>query len=82
MNRTEAIEAASKVVNDLAPMANSRGYADGTLRPAERVEAVLRVADWFLSDEADLAAAVNRLTETNPEAARALRTLFAPEVDQ
>lgn len=79
MNRPEALEAASKVVAELAPTTNARGYADGSLRPAERVELVLRVADWFLADEASIAAAVDRVKAANPGALRALVDLFKSE---
>lgn len=79
MTRVEAFQAASKIVDDFAPRANSRGYADGTIRPAERVELVIRVAEWLLSDEATIAAAVDRVSAANPAALRALVDLFRTE---
>jgi hypothetical protein len=82
VTRADALAAALKIVDEIAPRKNDRGYADGTIRPGERVEITLRIADWLLDDEADLAAAVNRLTETNPEAARALASLFRTEPAQ
>ena len=50
MTRTEALAAATEVVDAFAPRANARGYADGTIKPAERVRLVLSVADWLLGD--------------------------------
>jgi hypothetical protein len=50
--RAEALEAAKTFVESFAPLANSRGYSDGTIRPDERLRLVLLVADWLLNDEA------------------------------
>jgi hypothetical protein len=82
VTRADALAEALKIVDEITPRKNDRGYADGTIRPGERIEITLRVADWLLADEADLTAAVNRLTESNPEAARALATLFRSEAAQ
>jgi hypothetical protein len=50
MSRTEALAAAIEIVEAFAPRANARGFADGAIKPTERVRLVLRVADWLLGD--------------------------------
>lgn len=50
VTRTEALAAAVKLVDELAPRSSSGGrYADGSVKAGERVELVLRVADWLLA---------------------------------
>jgi hypothetical protein len=57
MTRTEALEAATTFVDGIAPRTNSRGYSDGCLKPTERIDAVLLVADWLLAgDDIDIRA--------------------------
>jgi hypothetical protein len=63
VTRPEALAAAVALLDDIAPRANSRGYSDGTIKPAERVALVLQVADWFLVDVVTVEAAVKRVTE-------------------
>lgn len=51
MTRAEALAAATTYVDGIAPRSNARGYSDGCLTPVQRIEQVLRVADWLLDGE-------------------------------
>lgn len=46
--RLDALAHATKLVDEFAPRVNARGYSDGAIKPSERVELVLKVADWLL----------------------------------
>lgn len=60
VTRGEALAEAVKLVDELAPRVNQRGYSDnGVIRPAERIELVLKVADWLLAAVGDTTPAVN-----------------------
>lgn len=49
MTRIEALDYAVKLLDELAPRVNARGYAEGVIKPSERVTLVLRVAEWLLA---------------------------------
>lgn len=51
MTRAEALAAATTYVDGVAPRNNARGYSDGCLTPVQRIEQVLRVADWLLDGD-------------------------------
>jgi len=48
MTRAEALKIAEELVSRLAPTTNGRGYLEGTAKLGERVEAILRVADYLV----------------------------------
>lgn len=51
MTRLEALKAAVEIVDEVAPRTNARGYSDGCLSPAQRLDEVRKTAAFLLSDE-------------------------------
>lgn len=49
VNRTEALAAAVKLVDELAPRKDAKGYEDRSVGAQTRVALVLNVADWLLA---------------------------------
>ncbi|BCJ41655.1 hypothetical protein GCM10010168_53470 [Actinoplanes ianthinogenes] len=45
--RDEALKAAEEMITRLAPATNGRGYTDGTTPLRERLDAILRIADYL-----------------------------------
>ncbi|MFG3715782.1 hypothetical protein [Micromonospora sp. NPDC047730] len=52
LTRAEALKLAEETVTRLAPATNARGYADGTAKLAERMDAILRTADYLTGGRA------------------------------
>jgi hypothetical protein len=47
VTRTEALKIAEDLVTKLAPATNARGYAEGVAPLSQRVDAILRLAEYL-----------------------------------